>query len=240
VDYTGFSTINSQRFGHRLVDRVANPPDVLAWQKQPQRRAKPDAAGTASDEMDNLDLRMMPEALDQVGPAPSPHTLSIFMSPNQAWSAQVSGRSRARGAGTVSRRRRLVGRAHPLASFLRPHDSPRAAGRGMGRCEDQRLVARGLAHVARGRAVGAEGDEEGGRPQERIESLISEHLPQKLEILSEKDLTLALESFVNKVRPPSHAWRTRTPCSGLCTLLRPVVARVVQEFTESEVSNLVR
>ena len=76
VDYTGFSTINSQRFGHRLVDRVANPPDVLAWQKQPQRRAKPDAAGNATDEMDNLDLRMMPEALDQVGPAPSPRTHS--------------------------------------------------------------------------------------------------------------------------------------------------------------------
>jgi hypothetical protein len=52
--------------------------------------------------------------------------------------------------------------------------------------------------------VGAERDEEGGRLQERIERLISEHLPAKLEILSEKDLTLALESFVNKVRPPSN------------------------------------
>jgi hypothetical protein len=36
--------------------------------------------------------------------------------------------------------------------------------------------------------------------QERIEKLISEHLPQKLEILSEKELTLALDSFVHKVR----------------------------------------
>ena len=34
VDYTGFSTINSQRFGHRLVERVANPFTVLQWSKQ--------------------------------------------------------------------------------------------------------------------------------------------------------------------------------------------------------------
>lgn len=91
----------------------------------------------------------------------------------------------------------------------------------MGRCEDRRLRVRGVAPVARARAVGAERDEEGGRAQERIERLISEHLPQKLEILSEKDLTLALESFVNKVRPPSHAWQRLAGewCLAFCTLL---------------------
>ena len=33
VDYTGFSTINSQRFGQKFVGKVANPHDVLHWHK---------------------------------------------------------------------------------------------------------------------------------------------------------------------------------------------------------------
>ena len=33
VDYTGFSTINSQRFGQKFVGKVANPQDVLHWHK---------------------------------------------------------------------------------------------------------------------------------------------------------------------------------------------------------------
>ena len=40
VDYTGFSTINSQRFGQRYVDRVANPHDVLLWTKKRTRAQK--------------------------------------------------------------------------------------------------------------------------------------------------------------------------------------------------------
>jgi hypothetical protein len=33
VDYTGFSTIHSQRFGNTFKDRVANPGDILLWSK---------------------------------------------------------------------------------------------------------------------------------------------------------------------------------------------------------------
>lgn len=40
VDYTGFSTVNTQRFGARFVGRVANPNDVLLWQRAAQRRNK--------------------------------------------------------------------------------------------------------------------------------------------------------------------------------------------------------
>ena len=40
VDYTGFSTINAQRFGQRFVGKVANPHDILLWHKAPVRKAK--------------------------------------------------------------------------------------------------------------------------------------------------------------------------------------------------------
>lgn len=40
VDYTGFSTINAQRFGQRFVGRVANPHDLLLFQKAPARKPK--------------------------------------------------------------------------------------------------------------------------------------------------------------------------------------------------------
>ena len=40
VDYTGFSTINAQRFGQRFVGRVANPHDLLLFQKAPVRKPK--------------------------------------------------------------------------------------------------------------------------------------------------------------------------------------------------------
>lgn len=33
MDYTGFSTINVQRFGQKFVGKVANPHDVLLWHK---------------------------------------------------------------------------------------------------------------------------------------------------------------------------------------------------------------
>lgn len=38
VDYTGFSTINSQRFGQKFVSKVANPHDVLHWHKAAARK----------------------------------------------------------------------------------------------------------------------------------------------------------------------------------------------------------
>jgi Mre11 DNA-binding presumed domain len=37
VDYTGYSTIHSQRFGSRFVGRVANPGDILLWSKTATR-----------------------------------------------------------------------------------------------------------------------------------------------------------------------------------------------------------
>lgn len=40
VDYTGFSTINTQRFGQQFVGKVANPHDMILWQKAPKRAEK--------------------------------------------------------------------------------------------------------------------------------------------------------------------------------------------------------
>ena len=40
VDYTGFSTINTQRFGQGFVGRVANPQDIILWAKPPAKRQK--------------------------------------------------------------------------------------------------------------------------------------------------------------------------------------------------------
>jgi hypothetical protein len=40
VDYTGFSTINAQRFGQQFVGKVANPHDLLLFQKAPARKPK--------------------------------------------------------------------------------------------------------------------------------------------------------------------------------------------------------
>jgi hypothetical protein len=40
VDYTGFSTINAQRFGQKFVGRVANPHDMLLFHKAAARKPK--------------------------------------------------------------------------------------------------------------------------------------------------------------------------------------------------------
>lgn len=40
IDYTGFSTIHSQRFGQKLVGRVANPQDALHWSKAKPKTKK--------------------------------------------------------------------------------------------------------------------------------------------------------------------------------------------------------
>ncbi|BDA49205.1 Double-strand break repair protein MRE11 [Coccomyxa sp. Obi] len=60
VDYTGFSTINAQRFGQKFVGRVANPHDMLLFHKAAARKVK--AEGPDGD-LTEADLR--PEALDQ-------------------------------------------------------------------------------------------------------------------------------------------------------------------------------
>ncbi|KAL3143519.1 hypothetical protein ABBQ38_002323 [Trebouxia sp. C0009 RCD-2024] len=62
VDYTGFSTINAQRFGQKFVGKVANPHDILLWHKAPVRKAK--APGEVSEGA-ALTEGIRPEALDE-------------------------------------------------------------------------------------------------------------------------------------------------------------------------------
>ncbi len=38
VDYTGFTTINAQRFGQKFVNKVANPHDILTFTKAMPKR----------------------------------------------------------------------------------------------------------------------------------------------------------------------------------------------------------
>ena len=47
VDYTGFSTINTQRFGQKFVNKVANPHDIILWQKAALRRPRPVGEGVS-------------------------------------------------------------------------------------------------------------------------------------------------------------------------------------------------
>eukprot|EP00873_Tetraselmis_striata_P044520 jgi/Tetstr1/464784/TSEL_009530.t1 len=62
VDYTGFSTINVQRFGQRFVKRVANPQDILIFSKHAARQQQAEQQGAGYGEpMEGL----RPEQLDQ-------------------------------------------------------------------------------------------------------------------------------------------------------------------------------
>ncbi|GMH38267.1 hypothetical protein BSKO_06151 [Bryopsis sp. KO-2023] len=56
VDYTGFSTINSQRFGQKFVNKVANPHDIIMWSKAAKRK-EAEAAGKGTFQLgtDQLD-----------------------------------------------------------------------------------------------------------------------------------------------------------------------------------------
>lgn len=47
VDYTGYSTIHAQRFGHRFVGKVANPTDILLFSKTAERCAARSALPSA-------------------------------------------------------------------------------------------------------------------------------------------------------------------------------------------------
>merc|ERR1719272_2299188 len=42
VDYTGFTTCNPQRFGQRFVDKVANPSELLLFQRKAKKEDKAD------------------------------------------------------------------------------------------------------------------------------------------------------------------------------------------------------
>ncbi|MCO5557015.1 hypothetical protein L7F22_010570 [Adiantum nelumboides] len=58
VDYTGYSTINPQRFGQKFVGKVANPHDILLFTKAAKRRQ------AATDKEQEKEL-LRPEELNQ-------------------------------------------------------------------------------------------------------------------------------------------------------------------------------
>ncbi|GAQ82724.1 DNA repair exonuclease MRE11 [Klebsormidium nitens] len=60
VDYTGFSTVNPQRFGQKFVGKVANPHDILLFTKATKKRERAEG----NDVIDESE-RLRPEALDQ-------------------------------------------------------------------------------------------------------------------------------------------------------------------------------
>jgi double-strand break repair protein MRE11 len=39
VDYSGYTTCNTQKFGNRFVGRVANPTSLITWHRKPVKRA---------------------------------------------------------------------------------------------------------------------------------------------------------------------------------------------------------
>lgn len=57
VDYSGFMTINPQRFGQKYVGKVANPQDILIFSKASRR-------GRGEDKIDDSE-RLRPEELNQ-------------------------------------------------------------------------------------------------------------------------------------------------------------------------------
>ncbi|XP_073100458.1 double-strand break repair protein MRE11 isoform X2 [Elaeis guineensis] len=58
VDYSGFSTINPQRFGQKYVGKVANPQDILIFTKAAKKRQ------SVEDKIDDSE-RLRPEELNQ-------------------------------------------------------------------------------------------------------------------------------------------------------------------------------
>ncbi|KAG1365412.1 putative Double-strand break repair protein MRE11 [Cocos nucifera] len=58
VDYSGFSTINPQRFGQKYVGKVANPQDILIFTKAAKKRQ------SIEDKIDDSE-RLRPEELNQ-------------------------------------------------------------------------------------------------------------------------------------------------------------------------------
>lgn len=58
VDYSGFSTINPQRFGQKYVGKVANPQDILIFSKSAKKRQ-------TTGEHDDDSEKLRPEELNQ-------------------------------------------------------------------------------------------------------------------------------------------------------------------------------
>eukprot|EP00616_Rhizochromulina_sp_CCMP1243_P008925 CAMPEP_0118989314 /NCGR_PEP_ID=MMETSP1173-20130426/47786_1 /TAXON_ID=1034831 /ORGANISM="Rhizochromulina marina cf, Strain CCMP1243" /LENGTH=688 /DNA_ID=CAMNT_0006940299 /DNA_START=38 /DNA_END=2101 /DNA_ORIENTATION=+ len=69
VDRQGFSTINSQRFGARFVDRIANPSDILLFhqrRKSAQDRSAGQGGGRRSQARGALSQPIAPDELDEI------------------------------------------------------------------------------------------------------------------------------------------------------------------------------
>ncbi len=75
VDYTGFSTINAQRFGQKFVGKVANPHDIVLWHKAPIRKAK--VGETAMHGLADMPANCPPHMQH----VPEPETLNICPRP---------------------------------------------------------------------------------------------------------------------------------------------------------------
>eukprot|EP00963_Diacronema_lutheri_P008336 scaffold741_cov336-Pavlova_lutheri.AAC.47 len=79
VDYTGFTTVNTQRFGQQFVGKVANPQDILFFTKSNSRKVKVDEQDpTAKDET------CRPELLDQ-------ETIEALIAENLTQQLQILG-----------------------------------------------------------------------------------------------------------------------------------------------------
>ena len=55
IDYGGYTTCNPQRFGQRFVDRVANPGEILLFQKTKVKRREEKAAAEAAKRQKRAD-----------------------------------------------------------------------------------------------------------------------------------------------------------------------------------------
>lgn len=79
VDYTGFTTVNTQRFGQQFVGKVANPQDILFFTKTGARKTKVDEIDTTAK-----DQTCRPELLDQ-------ETIEALIAENLTQQLQVLG-----------------------------------------------------------------------------------------------------------------------------------------------------
>ncbi|CAG9463860.1 unnamed protein product [Pedinophyceae sp. YPF-701] len=66
VDHAGFPTINSQQFGARFVDRVANPQDIMLWSKRAAKKAQNEDAAEGGREGDLADLEHILYDMDKL------------------------------------------------------------------------------------------------------------------------------------------------------------------------------
>ena len=64
VDYSGYTTINTQRFGQKFVGRVANPNDIIIFTKKSSEKTK--AEGSSALNQSSGKGKFIPDAQEQV------------------------------------------------------------------------------------------------------------------------------------------------------------------------------